>query len=457
MKETIQKQNDFFKTQITKDVNYRLGVLRVLRKEIVKRESDIIKALYDDFKKSEFEVISSEIGVVVAELDKIISNLKKWNKSKKVFPSILNFPSSARIYNDPYGTVLILAPWNYPFNLAFVPLIGAIAGGNTVVLKPSELTENTSNIIKEIVETVFKDEYVAVFEGNYKVAQELLDQKWDYIFFTGSVRVGKIVYEAAAKHLTPVTLELGGKSPVIIDKTANVSLAAKRIVWGKFINAGQTCIAPDYILIDKEIRDEFVEHLKKEIEKAYGINQQMSKDYPRIINKANFTRLCNMLDDQNIVFGGKIDEKTLYISPTIILEPKLESEIMQYEIFGPLLPVISYESKEVIEDIIKLHPNPLSFYIFSKDKKVQNYYIKKYSFGGGVINDSVVHFVNDRLPFGGVGNSGINSYHGKTSFYTFTRKKSIVKRANWLDVPIRYLPSTEMKKKILRFIFMKKL
>ena len=454
MKYLVQKQKEFFQSQVTKSISFRISVLKLLRDEIFKREKDIIQAINFDFGKSEFETKSSEIGIVISELNKTIKNLKRWSKPIRVIPSILNFPSTAKIHKEPYGNILIIAPWNYPFNLALVPLIGAIAGGNTVVLKPSELTENTSRIINEIISEVFEEEYIKVVEGGAKVSQDLLRQKWDYIFFTGSVRIGKIVYKAAAEHLTPVTLELGGKSPCIVDETANLKIAARRIVWGKFLNAGQTCIAPDYLIVKNEIKDTFIDLLKKEISKAYGDNPKLSKDYPRIINNANILRLSSMLEDVNVIFGGDTDVNENYVSPTLVDAPSLDSQLMQGEIFGPILPILAYENMDEIEKVINRFPNPLSFYIFSTNKKFRNYFIKKFSFGGGVINDTVVHFINDRLPFGGVGESGLGAYHGKHSFDIFTRPKSIITRYNWPDIPIRYLPSDKFKQNVISFLLM---
>ena len=451
MQKLLSDQRDFYDTHITKSVAYRLSRLRTLRKIIIEKEQDIIQAIYKDFRKSEFEVLSTEIGVVLSELNKTIKNLKKWSKPKSVLPSILNFPSTSKIYKEPYGSVLIIAPWNYPFNLAIIPLIGAVAGGNTVILKPSELTENTSKILNEIVNKVFDHRHVAVIQGGVKVSQDLLKEKWDYIFFTGSVQVGKIVNKMAAEYLTPVTLELGGKSPTIVDKSASLKHAAKRIVWGKFINGGQTCIAPDYIMVHNEVLNELITLMIKEIEIAYGIDPKESSDFPRIINASNFVRLTNMLENVDVVYGGKTDKNENYISPTILKNPPLDSNVMQEEIFGPILPVLGYDNQNQIEDLLKQYPNPLSLYIFSKNKKFQEHFINNYSFGGGTINDTIVHFINDRLPFGGVGDSGIGSYHGKHSYDAFTRNKSIVKRYNWLDIPIRYLPSTEMKKKLIKF------
>lgn len=451
MQKQLSDLRDFYNTNITKSISYRISKLKLLQKVIIEKEQDIIQAIYKDFKKSEFEVLSTEIGVVLSELNKTIKKLKKWSKPKVVLPSILNFPSSAKIYREPYGNVLIISPWNYPFNLAIIPIIGAVAGGNTAVLKPSELTENTAKIMHEIINKVFDKRHVIVIQGGVEISQMLLKEKWDYIFFTGSARVGKIVNKMAAEYLTPVTLELGGKSPTLVDKSVNLKLAAKRIVWGKFINGGQTCIAPDYILVHNDILNDLITLMIKEIEVAYGKNPKESVDFPRIINASNFVRLTNMLENENIVYGGKTDECEKYISPTILKNPSLNSYVMGEEIFGPILPVLGYENLTQIEDILKKHPNPLSLYIFSKDKEFQEYFINNFSFGGGTINDTIVHFINDRLPFGGVGGSGIGSYHGKYSYDTFTRNKSIVKRYNWLDIPIKYLPSTEMKKKLIKF------
>jgi aldehyde dehydrogenase (NAD+) len=411
--------------------------------------------LYTDFKKPEFEAVLSETQIVLNDLNLTIKKLNKWTKPKRVFPALLNFPSSDFIYLEPYGTILCIGPWNYPYQLTLAPLIAAIAAGNTVVVKPSELTPNTSRIINEIITTVFKPEYVIVIEGGIPETTELLAQKWNYIFFTGSVSVGKIIAKAAAIHLTPVTLELGGKSPCIIDQTANIKLTAKRLVWGKFLNAGQTCIAPDYILIHKTVKQKFYDAFKTELEKAYTNNPEQSKDFARIINTKNFERLNNMLTNENIVIGGKTDKLNLYISPTLIDEPKLDSEVMKDEIFGPILPVLSYESENEIDQIISKYDKPLSFYVFTNSKQFANKMINKYSFGGGVINDTIIHFTNSRLPFGGVGNSGIGAYHGRYGIDTFSHKKAVVKKGNWLDIPTRYAPY-KGKLKMLKF-FLKNL
>ena len=436
----VSAQKHFFASQQTKDISFRKNALRKLQSELFKREADIVQALYNDFKKSEYEAIMTETSIVYSELKMAIKNIEKWNKPKKVLPSILNFPSSAKIYSEPYGTVLIIAPWNYPFQLAISPLIGAIAAGNTIVLKPSELTPHTSTIVREIIEAVFDERHVAVIEGGVPVAQELLTLRWDYIFFTGSVNVGRIVAKAAAEFITPVTLELGGKSPCVVDDSASIKLAAKRIAWGKFINGGQTCIAPDYILIHKSQKDSFVEAIKEVITLAYGDDPEQSSDFPRIVNTRNFERLAIMLENENILIGGKTNKDDCYIAPTLIDEPSLDSEVMKGEIFGPILPIISYETEEDIATIIGKYDKPLAFYIFSNKSEFAKKLIQQYSFGGGTINDTTVHFANHRLPFGGVGESGIGGYHGKQTFDTFSHKKGIVSRGTWLDVPTRYAP-----------------
>ena len=440
IKDKIFQQRAFFKTQQTKDLSYRKSALKKLRSEIFKREKEICNALHKDFRKSEFEALVSETQFVLAELSELIKNLKNWAIPESVLSSLANFPSTDKIYKDPYGSVLVISPWNYPFQLAMVPLAGAIAAGNTVVVKPSELTPNTSKIITEIIGSVFDENHVTSFEGGINVSEKLLKEKWNYIFFTGSVQVGKIIYKAAAEHLTPVTLELGGKNPCIIDETANIKLAARRIAWGKLLNGGQTCIAPDYILIHPNVKSDFLKSLEKEITKAYGDDPIHSDDYPRIINKKNFERLTTMLKGEKIIIGGKTDIDQLYISPTVIDEPKLDSEVMKDEIFGPILPILTYKNDEHIDQIISSYNKPLSFYIFSKRKPFIKTLLSKYSFGGGVINDTISNYVNKNLPFGGVGNSGVGAYHGKMSFDTFSHKKAVVKRGTWLDIPLRYAP-----------------
>nr|WP_148228936.1 aldehyde dehydrogenase [Cellulophaga lytica] len=438
--EILQKQQTFFKSQQTKNITYRKQALIKLKQEITKREADICDAIYADFKKPRFESMAAETQFVLAELNYVIKHLKKWARPEKVSGALLNFPSSDWLYKEPYGTVLIVAPWNYPFQLAIAPLIGAIAAGNTAVIKPSEITPNTSKIIVEIITAVFSDAYVAVVEGGVEVSKNLLAQKWDYIFFTGSTKVGKIFYKNAAEHLTPITLELGGKNPAIVDTTANIKLAAKRIVWGKFLNAGQTCIATDYILVHKDVKDKLIIALQKSIEDSYGKNIEDSSDYARTVSKNHFNNLNDLLEGQEIIFGGQTNAKDNYMAPTLVNEPSLDSKLMQGEIFGPILPIIAYTTEEDIQKYVLNYGKPLATYVFSTNRKFQQKIITKYSFGGGAINDTVIHITNKKLPFGGVGSSGIGAYHGKTSFDTFTHQKAIIKRANWLEAPLRYPP-----------------
>ena len=440
VKKLINEQNKFFSSETTKEITFRKQSLIKLKSEIIKREKDICIALYNDFKKPEFEALGTETQIVIAELNKAINNLKKWARPKWVAPNLASLPSSNYIYSEPYGTVLIIGPWNYPFQLVFGPLVGAIAAGNTAVVKPSELTPSTSKVCSEIIEAVFDKNHVACVEGGVEVSQELLKQRWDYIFFTGSTTIGKIVYKAAAEHLTPVTLELGGKNPCVVDETANLKQAAARIAWGKLLNCGQTCIAPDYLLIKREVKDEFIECLKNEFSLLYGENAEVSPDYLRIINERNFNRLEKMLLPEKTAFGGKTNKENLFISPTIIDSPPLDSAVMADEIFGPILPIIPYETEAEIESALNKHGKPLSFYIFSKRKKFINELLKKHSFGGGVINDTLFQYSNARLPFGGVGLSGIGAYHGKYSFDTFSHKKSVMKRATWLQIRLFYAP-----------------
>ena len=437
------------------NINFRKESLIKLLDVIIKYENEIIQALYDDFKKPPFESIATETSYIISELKDTINNIHKWSKVKKIRPSILNFPSSDYIFKEPYGKVLIIAPWNYPFQLALCPLISAVAAGNQVILKPSELTPKTSAIILKIVEKVFQHNHVKVIEGGVEETQNLLAQRWDYIFFTGSVAVGKIVAKAAAEHLTPVTLELGGKNPCIIDETANLKLAAKRIVWGKFLNAGQTCIAPDYILIHKDMKSHFVDFMKNEITKAFGENPKNSPDFARIVNKKNWLRLSTMIEPQKVIFGGETDIEDCYISPTLLEENSLESLLMQDEIFGPLLPILTYNDEKEIYKTISKYEKPLALYVFSDDKKFARKIVSDFSFGGGCINDTVSHFANKRLPFGGVGHSGIGAYHGQLSFDTFTHHKGVMKKANWLDIKLRYAPYSnkiETLKKLLKWL-----
>ena len=436
----IENQENYFRKGNTLPISKRKKLLKNLKKEILSNEDKIFQALNNDLRKSNYETYLTEIGILISEIDLFLSNLKKWAKPKKVKSSLLSFPSSDYIYSEPYGKVLIISPWNYPFQLAVLPLMSAVAAGNTVVLKPSEHAPNTSSLIKEIIEKIFDKSHALVVEGAAETASKLLEYRWDYIFFTGSVKIGKIVATAAAKHLTPTTLELGGKNPCIIDDSVDLRLTSRRIVWGKFVNAGQTCIAPDFLIVKRNIKEQLVDHLSKEIERAYGKDPKESEDYPRIVNKTNLSRLSNMIKDTKILFGGEYDIETCYFSPTIIDEPRIDSPIMDEEIFGPILPIISYDDENQIEKLISKYEKPLALYVFSTNKTFSEKIIRKYSFGGGAINDTIIHVGNPNLPFGGVGYSGIGAYHGKSSFDLLSHKKSIVKKGNWLDIKIRYAP-----------------
>ena len=440
IKDILQTQRDFFQTQQTKDIAFRKQSLKRLQEEIVKREDAICDALYADFKKPKFETLAAETQFVLAELNYTLKKIDSWASPTRVSASWMNWPSSDYIYKEPYGAVLVIAPWNYPFQLAIAPLIGAIAAGNTAVVKPSEVTPHTAAIISEIIKAVFDPAHVTVVEGGVEVSQQLLAETWDYIFFTGSPQVGKIVYESAAKHLTPVTLELGGKNPCIVDDTASIALTAKRIVWGKFLNAGQTCIASDYILVHENVKDKLVEALKENITKCYGQNVEASPDFSRMVSDKHYKNLKDMLEGEDILFGGHSNDADYFLSPTLVNEPKMDSKLMVGEIFGPILPVISYRTEDDIHKYITNYGKPLAAYVFSNNKKFQQKIINTYSFGGGAINDTVIQITNKRLPFGGVGQSGIGAYHGKITFDIFSHHKAIIKKANWFEAPVRYPP-----------------
>jgi len=436
----------------TYDIAARKRALEKLLERIVDCEQEVIQALRDDFRKPAFESVVTETSYVINDLRNTISNLHRRAKPKRVRPSLLNFPSSDYIYSEPYGHVLIIAPWNYPFQLALCPLVAAVSAGNRVTLKPSELTPHTSAVIARIVSESFDAGYVCTELGGVEKSTELLSRRWDYIFFTGSVPVGKLVAQAAAKHLTPVTLELGGKSPCIVDSRANLAVTARRIVWGKFVNAGQTCIAPDYILVQRSVKAELITLLSEEIVRAYTNDPQTSPDFARIVNTKNWDRLKSYIEPQKVIFGGKYDKQDLFISPTLIDEPELSGELMQNEIFGPLLPILAYDNTEDLYRIIGSYEKPLSLYVFSENRHFTDLVIRHFSFGGGCVNDTLIHIANKNLPFGGVGHSGIGAYHGQASFDTFSHKKSMTKRPTWLDIKIRYAPYTDKLKKIRRLL-----
>ena len=436
----IERQRDFFLSDGTKDISFRMDALRKLKSAIKAHEQDILDALKQDLNKSAFEAYATELGIVYAELDDAIRHLPKWAGKKRVRTPIMHFKSSSYRVPEPYGVVLIMSPWNYPFQLAFAPLIGAVAAGNCAVVKPSSYSPHTSSLIAKILGGCFPKEYIAVIEGGREANQELLNQKFDYIFFTGSVSVGRTVMEAASRHLTPVTLELGGKSPCIVDKNVDLELAARRIIWGKCLNSGQTCVAPDYLLVHRDVKDRLIMAMEKAITEFFGDTPCRNPEYPRIINEKHFNRLKGLLSDGRILVGGDVNEATLQIAPTIVDQVSWESPVMQEEIFGPILPVLEFEGIHEVITAVNSRPKPLALYLFTNDKNVEKRIIKSISFGGGCINDTIVHLATSYMPFGGVGESGMGSYHGKWSFDTFTHYKSIMKKSIWPDIRLRYPP-----------------
>jgi aldehyde dehydrogenase (NAD+) len=436
----IEKQKEFFKTNKTKDISFRMLYLFKLKEVIQNKEEKILEALKKDLGKSDFEAYTSEVGFVLKSLDYTLKNIRNWAKTKKVRRPIFMPISKSYVKYEPHGTVLIIGPFNYPFQLIMEPLIGALAAGNTAIIKPSDKTPETVEILREIIEEVFDKEHVDVVTGNREAVSELIHSDFDYIFFTGSVPVGKIVMEAASKNLTPVTLELGGKSPAIVHKDADIEKAAARIAWGKYYNAGQTCIAPDYIYVHEDVKDRLLEGLIKEIVDFYGVEPLKSPDYGRIINHKEFNRLSDLIDDQKLYFGGEKIEEKLKISPTILTNVTWDDDVMQEEIFGPILPVLTYNKISEVVNIIKDKPRPLSLYLFTEDKNLQKKIEDEVPFGGGCINDTISHVSSPRLPFGGTGNSGIGSYHGEESFITFSHKKSMMKKSTKFDIRYIYPP-----------------
>ncbi|GIM28536.1 aldehyde dehydrogenase [Clostridium polyendosporum] len=451
----LKRQKNYYFSGKTRELDSRIESLKLLKESIKKYEKEILEALNMDLRKSQFEAYATEVGMIYEEINLMIKNLKKWAKPERKKTPLVYFPAKSIILKEPYGVVLIIGPFNYPFQLCIAPLIGAIAGGNCAMVKPSEFTPHTSEIMIKVINEVFPEEYIAVVEpyGGKEAVQDLLNKEFDYIFFTGSVRVGKIVMEAAAKNLTPVTLELGGKSPCIVDKDANISLAARRIVWGKLLNAGQTCVAPDYIYVHLDAKDKLLKSMVKEIKEQYGENMKESVDYPRIINEKNFDRLISYIDYSKLYFGGHTDKEQLYIQPTILQEVNWNHPVMIDEIFGPIFPVLEFQD---LDDVIKKlnhESKPLALYYFSENKKSIEKVLNETTSGGVSINDTIVHVASPHMHFGGVGSSGIGAYHGKASFETFIHKKSIIKRGTWLDVSFRYAPFTkkvELLKKIIR-------
>ena len=448
----VNQQRNFFNTHQTKDIQFRIDSLKRLKQLILDNEATIQQALYADLRKSDFEVYASEIGFCLEEIKYALKHIKSWTKPKSVATSLPQLPASAKIYAEPLGVVLIISPWNYPFQLSISPLIGAIAAGNCTILKPSELAPHTSHLLAEIIPKYFDPSFIAVVEGGKEVTQQLLEKKFDHIFFTGSTNIGKIIMSAAAKHLTPVTLELGGKSPCIVDADTHFEYTARRIVWGKFINAGQSCIAPDYLLVDKNIKQDLLTHIKQCIRDFYGENPSTSPDYGRIISQHHFNRLCQLLNDGEIINGGDTNPRDLYIAPTVIDNVDWDARVMQEEIFGPILPVLDYTDLSEAIALVNAKPKPLALYLFSNNKQHQQQVLRETSSGGVCLNDTMIHITCPALPFGGVGGSGMGSYHGKASFETFSHHRSVLNRSFLLDLKLRYAPSQGKLKFLKWFI-----
>ena len=450
LKDIINSQRDFFNTDSTKSVSYRIEMLQRLKEAIRNNEVAILSALYKDLLKSKAEAYMSELAIVYAEINEALKNVRKWSRPEKVKGTISTFPSKNYVYSEPYGVVLIISPWNYPFNLAISPLIAAIAAGNTAIIKCSKESVYTSKVIKYIINKAFSSNYIFCVDEDIDY-DELLNQRYDYIFFTGSQRVGKIVMNIASNNLIPVSLELGGKSPSIIDETADIKLAARRVLWGKLLNAGQTCVSVDYVLIHSSVKDGFIKYLQKELKKRYP-NALNNDTYPRIINEHHYKRLMNLIKSEDSIIGGRGDDVVRRLEPTILPDVDFDHEIMKEEIFGPVLPIIEYDDINNIIRIIKEYEKPLACYVFTRDEDTAKHIIKSISYGGGCINDVILQVSNHYMPFGGVGSSGIGSYHGKFGFDTFSHKKSIVWSKTMIDLPIRYAPFSPLKFRMLKKI-----
>ncbi|MCG1293744.1 aldehyde dehydrogenase [Staphylococcus epidermidis] len=454
IRDKFNNSKAFFNTHKTKNLKFRKQQLKLLSKNIKNHENELLDALYKDLGKSKVEAYATEIGMLLKSIKLMRKELKNWSKTKQTDTPLYLFPTKSYIKKEPYGTVLIIGPFNYPVQLVFEPLIGAIAAGNTAIVKPSELTPHVAIVTKDIIEDTFDEAYVSVVEGGIEETQTLLSLPFDYMFFTGSEKVGKIVYEAAARKLIPVTLELGGKSPVIVDDTANIKVASERISFGKFTNAGQTCVAPDYILVQRKVKNDLIKALKKTITEFYGENIEKSPDFGRIVNQKHFNRLNDLIQihKDNVVFGGNSSKEDLYIEPTLLDNITNDNKIMKEEIFGPILPIITYDNFDEVLEIIQSKSKPLSLYLFSEDENMTHRVVEELSFGGGAINDTLMHLANPNLPFGGVGSSGIGQYHGKYSFDTFSHMKSYTFKSTRLESSL-FFPPYKGKFKYIKTFF----
>ena len=450
IQQLVENQRTFFRTHKTIDPDFRIGYLKKLYAAIQAHEADINAALKADLGKSETESYMCEIGMTLSELSHQIKHCKKWNRGRRCSTNLANFPARSFTVPEPYGVVLVMSPWNYPFMLTMEPMIGALAAGNCCVVKPSAYSPATSAVIRTIIDEVFPPEYVVAVEGGRAENTELLNQRFDYIFFTGGTTVGRLVLEKAAVNLTPVTLELGGKSPCIIDSTANIPLAAARVVFGKYLNCGQTCVAPDYILVDRKVKEPFIAEVKKQIEKMFGSDPLANPNYGKIINRRHFERILGLIDPDKLVYGGQNDPDALRIAPTVLDNVTGDDAVMQEEIFGPIMPIIPVDSMDEAEAFITAREKPLALYIFTGDKATEARFLRWVPFGGGCVNDTIVHLASTELGFGGVGHSGMGSYHGKKSFDTFSHEKSVLKKYTWLDLPMRYQPYKPLWLKLIR-------
>ena len=449
----IQSQRDYFNTNATKDISLRKQLLSQLLEVIRSNEDQLNNAIYKDFKKSKFEVFETELGIIYAEIKLAIANLDSWAQREHVPTNLANLPASSYIISEPLGITLVIGAWNYPYLLSLHPVISAIAAGNTVILKPSEISPHSSAIMAKIINDNFDSNVMYVLEGGIPESTELLKHKFDKIFYTGSTAVGKIIYKAAAEHLTPVTLELGGKSPGFVLEDAKLKITAQRLVWGKFINAGQTCVAPDYLLVDAKIKAQLIAEIKTQITKIHGENPQESEALSRIINKNHFDRLIKLIDPNKTVIGGETNESDHYIAPTVMDNITFNDDVMQDEIFGPILPIISYTDLDWAIQQVKERPKPLALYVFTESTQSKNKILNEISFGGGAINETLVHLGNHNLPFGGVGSSGTGNYHGKFGFDCFSHKKAIHDKPTWFEPGLKYPPYTDFKLNILKKIF----
>lgn len=455
----VQKQKSYFEAGHTRSLSFRVTKLKALKAAILKYEIALSEALFKDLGKSEAESYTTEIGIVLSSISHTLKKLKGWMKPKSVSTPLVMVSTSGKIVYEPYGVTLIIAPFNYPMQLVFEPLLGAICAGNCAIIKPSEFTPHVSKVVELLVKETFEEQHVAVVQGEQQETTWLLEQPFDFIFFTGSTRVGSIVMEAAAKQLTPVALELGGKSPTIIHRSANIEVAAKRIMWGKYINNGQTCIAPDYVVIDEDIKDTFIKACKSALHSFYGEDIKLSEDYSRIVNDRHFDRLTAMIeqDKDHIVLGGGYDRSVRYIEPTFVdggsIHEPIAVRAMEDEVFGPILTLITYKQELSVVPFIRKHNKPLALYVFSEDRHFTSYILDNISFGGGCVNDTLSHFIHRELPFGGVGPSGLGSYHGKHSFMLFSHKKSVLKRSSKLETGLLFPPYTKklnLFKKVLK-------